>query len=63
MKIRALRDEFYLDKNFFPLKDNLFKMLRLQEQFKYIPDNDLDDIVLDLLEEIKPTYKQVSKGV
>ena len=46
---KALKDEYYLDKNFFPLKERLLEMLIKDKEYGNLPEEILENIVYDIL--------------
>lgn len=55
-RIRALQDKYYLDKNFFPLKDKLLQMLNNTTEFDFIRPETKENIIYDILGKLKPKW-------
>lgn len=61
-----LPDKFFLDKNFFPLRDYIFKKLRYNDygdEMEKVKVGDFKDIIFDVLDLLKPTYEQVKNKI
>ncbi len=55
-RIKALRDEFYLDKNFLPLKDKLLNMLDNTTDLSNISREQKENILYDVLGAMQPKW-------
>jgi hypothetical protein len=59
---RLLPDEYYLDKNFFPLADKITEEIIKDGYYGNLPEETIREIVLDVLTCIKPQEKEIAKG-
>ena len=57
----ALKDKYYLDKHFFPLKDKLLEMLNNEREYNQINNETKENIIYDILGSIKPRYNVKTK--
>ncbi len=60
-RIKALRDKFYLDKNFLPLKDKLLNMLDNTPDLANISREQKENILYDVLGAIQPKWNSKKK--
>ncbi len=59
--MNILPKKYYLDKNFYPLRNKILEKLAKSGNYKNINHLVLEDIITDTLLAIKPSFKQANQ--